>query len=336
MRRALLWLVLVVLVAPGCVHRSARGLFQTRFVAIVPAEADWLEVAPFGGPWHASLSDHMDEIALEMMELGYVMIGYSAFDLPEGVDHDDAAAVTGRVTDAGWWAGAEIVWLEQGYVRPQTPTVVPPSATRYDRLATFWRKARPDPLGVQSRAPVGGLASGLIVTGVLQGSAADRADIVRGDVLLGFNGQRIESPAHLRALSRAHAGKEIVLLVAEGFSSHEVQVQLSGESPYDRYILGASWNVPSAIPEWARSRPGLKEVQGKQGLLVRKVIDGTPADLAGLRPGDFVTRIGDTEVATVEQGADLVHRNAGHATPFEVQRGGSTHVLTIELREERP
>ena len=49
---------------------------------------------------------------------------------------------------------------------------------------------------------------------------------------------------------------------------------------------------------------------------------------------DQVTRIGDTEVATVKQGADLVHQSAGHATRFEVQRGGRTHVLTIELREE--
>ena len=298
----------LILMATGCVHRPARGLYQTRFVAVVPAEADWLEDAPFGGPWFASQSDGMDEIALEMMELGYVLIGYSAFDLPEGVDPDDADAVTGLVTEAGWWAGAEIVWLEQGYVRPEA-SMVPRGVAHYDRLATFWRKARPDPLGVQSRASVGGQASGLIVTGVLRGSPADRADIVRGDVLLGFDGRKIESPAHLRALSYAQAGEEIVLLVAEGFSSRAVQVQLSGESPYDRYILGASWNVPSAIPEWARSRPGLKEVQGKQGLLVRKVIDGTPADLAGLRPGDFVTRIGDTEVAPVKQGADLVHRN---------------------------
>jgi serine protease Do len=78
-------------------------------------------------------------------------------------------------------------------------------------------------------------------------------------------------------------------------------------------------------------------IRGHGGVIVAGVIDGSPASLAGLRPGDVILEVDGHEVAVREQG-DLVlmqrmirTAGAGRDIPMSVWREGDTKVLQVRL-----
>ncbi len=75
-----------------------------------------------------------------------------------------------------------------------------------------------------------------------------------------------------------------------------------------------------------------------RGILVSKVVDGSPADLAGLRVGDFVTAVDGSAVRSSSQLAGRVGRKTqGDRVEIEVVRAGASLSLTAILTEhERP
>lgn len=73
-------------------------------------------------------------------------------------------------------------------------------------------------------------------------------------------------------------------------------------------------------------------VNGDDGLAIRSVMDGFPADKAGLRKGDVITSVnGETPVTTEALQKAL---NAGRIT-LGIERGGDTRQVTIKLDDDR-
>lgn len=71
-----------------------------------------------------------------------------------------------------------------------------------------------------------------------------------------------------------------------------------------------------------------------RGALVRRIVRGGPADLAGLKPGDVILQFGETEVAT---GDDLMWiaqaAGVGSRVPVQVQRGRERQAFEVVLGE---
>ena len=93
------------------------------------------------------------------------------------------------------------------------------------------------------------------------------------------------------------------------------------------------------------AQPLFKRSQDKHGVLVSGVIENSPADKAGFKPGDLLLRLGNTptDVRFEEQMADLMWRLASLAIGREVtavvKRDGkevSLHVVPIEREEVFP
>jgi hypothetical protein len=88
--------------------------------------------------------------------------------------------------------------------------------------------------------------------------------------------------------------------------------------------------------------------EDKSGIYVQKVIKGGPADLAGLKAQDVITRIGDYAVSNTGQYGhpqygltSLIHLirtvyHAGDTVPFQVYRKGQTVTLNIVLNHRKP
>lgn len=84
------------------------------------------------------------------------------------------------------------------------------------------------------------------------------------------------------------------------------------------------------------------------GIYVQKVIKGGPADLAGLKAQDVITRVGDYAASNTGQydhpqygRTSLVHLirtvyHAGDTVPFQVYRKGQTVTLNIVLNHRKP
>ena len=78
----------------------------------------------------------------------------------------------------------------------------------------------------------------------------------------------------------------------------------------------------------------LSEPAGQDGVPVAEVVDGGPADDAGLRAGDRILRAGGEEVDSVADVRSAVsERSPGDELELEVQRDGGTKTMTVELGE---
>ena len=72
------------------------------------------------------------------------------------------------------------------------------------------------------------------------------------------------------------------------------------------------------------------------GVYVNEVQEGSCSETAGLKQGDIITKIGDTEVTTVsELNAAKNQFKAGETTTLQVYRSGDTLTLTITFDEQQ-
>jgi putative serine protease PepD len=78
----------------------------------------------------------------------------------------------------------------------------------------------------------------------------------------------------------------------------------------------------------------LREPGGEQGVPVAEIVEGAPADDAGLRAGDRILRAGGETVDSVADVRRAVgERRPGAQLELEVRRNGSTQTVTVELGE---
>jgi putative serine protease PepD len=69
-----------------------------------------------------------------------------------------------------------------------------------------------------------------------------------------------------------------------------------------------------------------------EGARIVEVVDGSPADDAGLRQGDVVTEAGGEEIASADDLTDAVgSRKPGDELELRVRREGDTRTITVEL-----
>src|SRR6266702_3483052 len=94
--------------------------------------------------------------------------------------------------------------------------------------------------------------------------------------------------------------------------------------------------VPARAQEAAAPWIGIAIAEGEKGVLVSQVLDGTPAQKAGLKAGDQVVTI---DGVTVVKPGDLIGRvqdkGVGTKVVLGVLRGGKTETVTLAL-EARP
>jgi S1-C subfamily serine protease len=73
------------------------------------------------------------------------------------------------------------------------------------------------------------------------------------------------------------------------------------------------------------------------GIRIAQVYRGHPADLAGLKPGDRIVRIGASDVQTASEAAALIGRlTAGATVVLSVVRGDTQAVVVPVTLGERP
>ncbi len=179
-------------------------------------------------------------------------------------------------------------------------------------------------------------------------SPASLAGLKVGDVVMQYNGQRVEGNEQFSRLVReTPPGREVKLQVYRNGAPQTItakigarpdgitfQGQLIPGVPYTATIARTMTDVPLPRMSWRIGSLGaevealqsqLAEAFGvKEGVLVRAVTKGSAADRAGIKAGDVITRVGDARVATP---ADL-------STHIQAARGQSAMLaVTREHRE---
>jgi serine protease Do len=178
---------------------------------------------------------------------------------------------------------------------------------------------------------------GALVADVVEGGPAEKAGIERGDVIVTFDGKDISESDDLPyVVASTPVGKTVTVGVIRKGQRKSIQVEIGEleeeEKPQvaseARPNLGLS--VREITPELARNF-GLSETSG---VVIVQVEANSPAQEAGLAPGDLILEIEQVEVKDLEQFNKMTEGyKAGDTILFLIKRRGSTLFLTLTVPE---
>ena len=197
--------------------------------------------------------------------------------------------------------------------------------------------------------------SGVEVTNVDANSAASRAGLKENDVILEVNGQKMdEVPLFIKTISEMTPGSKAELTVWRNGAKQTVAATLDERPGFVMATPGAMLHgglpAPRAIEELFPSMvadapkvgfegemltPQLAEFFGvKEGVLVRTVNAKSPAEKAGLKAGDVVTKVNGTPVTSPREVSSLLRASRKTAV-FTVMRNHKEVTLNVEVAEDR-
>ncbi|HYG81960.1 MAG TPA: DegQ family serine endoprotease [Pyrinomonadaceae bacterium] len=183
---------------------------------------------------------------------------------------------------------------------------------------------------------------GLIVSQVQPGSAAERAGIRRGDLIVSLNGTPAADPNTFRnTVAGITPGTQVTLSTMRGGTEQQVHAVLGESQPRgaeqrkteesakegETGQLGIT--VSPLTPELVTQ---FELPQGTEGLLVREVDPNGPAAEAGLRRGDVIEQVNQQPVTTGAQLKAAIGRAGSRPTLLLVNRQGTTLFLTVQGR----
>lgn len=200
-----------------------------------------------------------------------------------------------------------------------------------------------DSMGMES-------TEGAIIGSIVPGGPADKAGIQPADIILTFDGERIEEMRELpRVVANTPIGKNVkVRLLRNG---EAVVVELKTEELED-----TPTQVASVDPDTQRGSVSTDEVMGMRlsslnaaarerfeipedlnGVVVANLNQYSEAALKGFRPGDVIVQVDQADVhdpAGVISGIDKVRESDRRAVLFRVYRGGGYFHFAVPLEDD--
>ena len=150
---------------------------------------------------------------------------------------------------------------------------------------------------------------GVVIAGVAEGSAAERAGLAPGDLLVGIEGVAVDDVAEVRnRIGLVRVGREIRLSVVRDGEPLELVAALDERPPAHAALAGAGLGE-------GRTR------RGRPYVAVESLEADSPLARAGLREGDVILAVGRRAVGTVAELEALAARAPEAALTLRVQRG---------------
>ena len=205
---------------------------------------------------------------------------------------------------------------------------------------------------------------GALVVNVDADSAAAKAGLQKGDVIVEFAGERVRSEAQLRRLIReTPAGRTVSLQVLRDGQARSLSAKLQPRSaqfyfqtpeiripqvdirpdmiaPFNNRSFAFMFDKPTLgisgdeLTSQLASYFGVK--QGK-GVLVSEVVMGSPAAKAGLKAGDIIVAVDGKDVATVGELRKALEIKSGEdKRKLNLTVVRDRHEQTIPVELERP
>ncbi len=176
---------------------------------------------------------------------------------------------------------------------------------------------------------------GVLCAEVLENTPAEKAGLKEGDVIVEFDGKRFKDVDEFREIvANTPPGKRVAIKYIRNKSlqttfatitefPEETQV---AESPKEENKIGIK--VRNLETEEK------KELNVKKGVYVTAVKEGSPAEVAGLKEGDVIVGIGNTEIEDTSSFTNALKeelKKGKRRILFRIKREGRTHFLTVEI-----
>ncbi len=155
--------------------------------------------------------------------------------------------------------------------------------------------------------------NGALVASVMPGSPADKAGVQAGDIIVNFAGSAVNSASDLPLLvGNTPVGTKAVMKVLRAGTEKSLDVTVDqladkdagkSSSPIasnDSASLGVAVTKPTEAERKANNLP-----EGK-GVIIRKVLPGSPAEQAGLEVDDVILSVNNAPIGSTEELKSLV------------------------------
>ncbi len=215
---------------------------------------------------------------------------------------------------------------------------------------------------------------GVEITQIDQDAPAGKAGLKQNDVIVGFNGTPVESTEQFKRLMReTPPGRTVSLDIMRDGQQQTVKVQLADRKKFESsmwpheshdfaFVAPAVPPVPPmppmpAMPAFPRTweqtivrarttsgvtleslSPQLGDffgVKDGEGMLVRSVQKGSPAESAGLRAGDVIVRAGDQKITDSSDWNDALRNARGQKISVVIMRDKKEQTLSMTVPPRR-
>jgi len=183
-------------------------------------------------------------------------------------------------------------------------------------------------------------AYGALIGDVAKGSPADKAGIKRGDIILEFNGKKVQEVGNLRNMvAQSKVGSEVSLLIQRAGKTYPYKVVISelpretvesspGSAPDEPAFEGLGGISVIELTKEAARQLGLH--RDEKGVVIIRVEPGSAAEEAGLRKGDVIQEIDRKKVDGLKDYDRAVSGvRPGNSALLFINRGGKRFYITL-------
>lgn len=185
---------------------------------------------------------------------------------------------------------------------------------------------------------------GVLVGGVQPGSAAEKAGIKRGDVIIAVNGEKVEDSNVLRnRVAGTMPGSEISLTIVREGSEQQVKATLDELKSEDAANQNPEENekqpeksddgggklgldLQPLTPEMARRL----KIPDTRGMLITAVDPNGAAADKGVQRGDVLMEVNRQEVDTFEDVKSALEKSGDRPILLLISRAGQTSYITVQ------
>jgi serine protease Do len=181
---------------------------------------------------------------------------------------------------------------------------------------------------------------GALVSDVSPRSPAEKAGLKSGDLILEFNGRKVQASRNLKLeVARVKPGESVPVKVSRDGSVKTFDVtvrELPGAETLasnDRSGSGEDTGTLNGVGvgdlDW-QTREQLRLPENLRGAVVTEVEPASPAAEAGLRPGDVILEINRKAVKNADEAVKLTENKDSKRTLLRVWRGGGSQWIAVD------
>lgn len=200
---------------------------------------------------------------------------------------------------------------------------------------------------------------GVLITGVIGDSPAEKAGLKRGDVILLYDGNDVQSASQLtRIINRTGPGEKKELTILRDGAKDKIIVAIGKEdddmdfSFYGDHDFHFTPDVPAppraytfSLGDISTSRIGvslyeLSDQLAKHygaddgGALINEVMEDSPAEKAGLKAGDVIVKMDGKPVEDVDEIREAIQdKDEGETVAVTVLRDGKESKFDVAVEE---
>ena len=178
---------------------------------------------------------------------------------------------------------------------------------------------------------------GALVADVTPGSPADKADIRRGDVIIEYNGKKIEEMNELpRLVANTPVGKSVPIKIWRNGKIKQLTVKV-GEleekvAKGERYAPQDLGLKVEELTPYLAQRLGVKRIHG---VIITYVVPGSPAHEAGLSRGDIILKINRHPIEDLNDYQEVINSaKPGDTLLFLIERREGTLFVALKVPKD--